>query len=178
MVGWHHQFNGYDFKQAPVVGDGQGSLACCSPWGCKRIGHYRTTELNLNSFDNVHSFYNMSITLSRLIPSLSCGCYFTCSCSVNFLFGLLIVIIQKYNQGLLWWSSGEESTCQCRGHGLDSWSRKIPHATGQLSPWATTTEPVLLELGSHSERSRHNEKPAHHNEEEPLLTATRERAQQ
>ena len=42
MVGWHHQFNGYDFKQAPVVGDGQGSLACCSPWGCKELD---TTEL-------------------------------------------------------------------------------------------------------------------------------------
>ena len=93
MDRWHHQLDGHESEQAPVVGDGQGSLACCSPWGCKRIGHYRTTELNLNSFDNVHSFYNMSITLSRLIPSLSCGCYFTCSCSVNFLFGLLIVII-------------------------------------------------------------------------------------
>ena len=30
-VGWHYQLNGYEFEQAPGVGDGQGSLACCSP---------------------------------------------------------------------------------------------------------------------------------------------------
>ena len=35
MVGWHHQLDGHEFEQAPVVGDGQGSLACCSPWGRK-----------------------------------------------------------------------------------------------------------------------------------------------
>ena len=35
MAGWHHWFNGYVFEQALGVGDGQGSLACCSPWGCK-----------------------------------------------------------------------------------------------------------------------------------------------
>ena len=35
MVGWHPQLDGYEFKQAPGVGDGQGSLACCSPWGHK-----------------------------------------------------------------------------------------------------------------------------------------------
>ena len=34
MVGWHHQLNGREFEQAPRVGDEQGSLACCSPWGC------------------------------------------------------------------------------------------------------------------------------------------------
>ena len=35
MVGWHHRLNGHDFEQAPGVGDGQGGLACCSPWGHK-----------------------------------------------------------------------------------------------------------------------------------------------
>ena len=35
MVGWHHQLNGHEFEQALGVGDGQGSLACCSPWGHK-----------------------------------------------------------------------------------------------------------------------------------------------
>ena len=35
MVGWHHQLNGREFEQAPGVGDGQGSLVCCSPWGHK-----------------------------------------------------------------------------------------------------------------------------------------------
>ena len=37
MVGWHHQLNGHEFKQALGVGDGQGSLTCCSPWGCKEL---------------------------------------------------------------------------------------------------------------------------------------------
>ena len=35
MVGWHHWLNGHEFEQALGVGDGQGSLACCSLWGCK-----------------------------------------------------------------------------------------------------------------------------------------------
>ena len=33
MVGWHHQFNGYDFEQTPGESEGQGSLACSSTWG-------------------------------------------------------------------------------------------------------------------------------------------------
>ena len=33
--GWHHRLDGYEFEQAPGVGDGQGSLACCSPWDRK-----------------------------------------------------------------------------------------------------------------------------------------------
>ena len=37
MVGWHHQLNGYEFEQAPGVGDGQGSLACCNPWSLKEL---------------------------------------------------------------------------------------------------------------------------------------------
>ena len=35
MVGWHHQVNGHEFEQALGVGDGQGGLVCCSPWGRK-----------------------------------------------------------------------------------------------------------------------------------------------
>ena len=35
MVGWHHWLNGHEFEFAPGVGDGQGSLVCCSPWGRK-----------------------------------------------------------------------------------------------------------------------------------------------
>ena len=37
MVGWHHQLNGHEFEQAPRVADGQGRLACCSPWGHKEL---------------------------------------------------------------------------------------------------------------------------------------------
>ena len=35
MVGWHHQLDGHEFEHAPRVGNGQGSVVCCSPWGHK-----------------------------------------------------------------------------------------------------------------------------------------------
>ena len=44
MVGWHHPLEGHEFEQAPGVGDGQESLVCCSPWGCKVL--YVTEWLN------------------------------------------------------------------------------------------------------------------------------------
>ena len=37
MVGSHHQPDGHEFEQDPEVGDGQGGLACCCPWGCKEL---------------------------------------------------------------------------------------------------------------------------------------------
>ena len=43
IVGWHHRLDGHEFEQALGVGDGQGSLACCSPWGCKESD---MTEIN------------------------------------------------------------------------------------------------------------------------------------
>ena len=43
-VGWNHQLNGHEFEQAPRVGDGQGSLVCCSPWGRKELD--MTEQLN------------------------------------------------------------------------------------------------------------------------------------
>ena len=42
-VWWHHRLDGHEFEQAPRVGDGQGSLACCSPWG-RRVGHSWVTD--------------------------------------------------------------------------------------------------------------------------------------
>ena len=49
MVGWHHQPDGHEFEQAPGVGDGQGSLLRCSPWGRKESDmteRLNWTELN------------------------------------------------------------------------------------------------------------------------------------
>ena len=37
MVGWYHRLDRHEFEQALGVGEGQGSLACCSPWGCKEL---------------------------------------------------------------------------------------------------------------------------------------------
>ena len=44
MVGWHHQLDGHEFGQVPGVGEGQGSLACCSPLGCKESDTNFVTE--------------------------------------------------------------------------------------------------------------------------------------
>ena len=44
MVGWHHWLNGHEFEYALGVGDGQGGLACCSPWGRKESD--TTEQLN------------------------------------------------------------------------------------------------------------------------------------
>ena len=41
MVGWHHRLDGHKFEQDLGVGDGHGSLVCCSPWGHKEVD---TTE--------------------------------------------------------------------------------------------------------------------------------------
>ena len=48
MVGWHHQLNGHEFEQAPGDGEGQGSLACCSPWGCKESDTTKQLTNNKN----------------------------------------------------------------------------------------------------------------------------------
>ena len=69
LVGWHHQPDGREFEQAPGVGDGQGSLACCSPWGGKESD--TTERLNwtddrfIASFSrNLHTvFHNDYISL-------------------------------------------------------------------------------------------------------------------
>ena len=51
MVGWHYQLDGHEFEQAPGDGEGQGSLACCSPWGHKESD--MPEQLNNNNL-NIH----------------------------------------------------------------------------------------------------------------------------
>ena len=46
MAGWHHQFNGHELGQTLGHDEGQGGLACCSPWGCKEWD--MTWQLNNN----------------------------------------------------------------------------------------------------------------------------------
>ena len=48
MIGWHHWLNWHEFEQALGVGDGQGSMACCSPWGHKELD--MTEQLNWLKF--------------------------------------------------------------------------------------------------------------------------------
>ena len=84
------------------------------------------------------------------------------------------IFLLKIKQGLSWWRSGWESACQCRGHGLEPWSGKIPYAAEQLGPWATTAEPERLEPLLHNKRGCDNERPTHRDEEWPPLAATGE----
>ena len=44
IVGWHDQLDEHEFEQALEVGDGQGSLLCCSPWSYKELN--MTEQLN------------------------------------------------------------------------------------------------------------------------------------
>ena len=60
MVGWHHQLDGHEFEQAPGAGDGQGSLACCSPWGCRESD--MTEQLNWTNQRNITKYPSQSDT--------------------------------------------------------------------------------------------------------------------
>ena len=51
MVVWHHEFNGHEFEQALGNSEGQGNLACCSPWGHK--DSEMTVKLNRNSNNSI-----------------------------------------------------------------------------------------------------------------------------
>ena len=62
MIGWHHQLDGNEFEQTLGVGDGQGSLACYSPWGCKELD---TTE-QLNNSKCTFKEYNTWKALREL----------------------------------------------------------------------------------------------------------------
>ena len=87
MVGWHHWLDGHEFEQAPWVGDGQGSLVCCSLWGC---GVSDTTERQ-NWTDNRISSLKCFCCPSSFLPSSTQGAgtpsmsyhYLLLSCSFN-----------------------------------------------------------------------------------------------
>ena len=81
MVGWHHQLDGHEFEQAPGVGDGQGSLVCCSPWGHKDVD--TTERLNWKC-------WNQQFSLTHLIFS-----------DFNFLKTFMIVLCYHHNI-ILW----------------------------------------------------------------------------
>ena len=80
LVGWHHRLNGHAFEFAPGVGDGQGGLACCSPWGRKESDTTeqlnRTEILRLNWI--IHSIKKLFSdiylgfrSISRLVSGVS-----------------------------------------------------------------------------------------------------------
>ena len=71
MVGWHHQLNGLVFEQALGVDDGQGSLTCYSPWGCKESDmteQLNWTELNWECLSRTTRYLS---SYMNYCPSLS-----------------------------------------------------------------------------------------------------------
>ena len=56
MVGWHHRLDGHEFEQVPGVGDRQGGLACCGPWGCKESD--MTEQLNWTEVLNAVGYHS------------------------------------------------------------------------------------------------------------------------
>ena len=69
-VGWHHWLDGHEFKQAPEVGDGRGSLVGCSPWGHKEAD--TTERLNWTdslsfSFSFISCLLSLSVFLSLVV---------------------------------------------------------------------------------------------------------------
>ena len=56
MVGWHHRFDGHELEQAQKVSDGQGSLACCSPWGHKESRRQLSNWTELNWIVHIWTF--------------------------------------------------------------------------------------------------------------------------
>ena len=67
MVGWHYQLSGHEIEQIPGDGEGQGSLACCSPRG-PRVRHDLATEQQKNIHNvNFTTFTSLAHTLGALI---------------------------------------------------------------------------------------------------------------
>ena len=71
MVGWHHRLNRHEFEQAPGVGDGQGSLAYCSPWGCKESD--TTERLNWTELNWIWPGELLDVSTQGLIFRYSAG---------------------------------------------------------------------------------------------------------
>ena len=70
MVGWHQRLNGHEFVQASEDGEGQGSLACCSPWGRKESG--TAEQLNNSRGTGEADFHFIILVLCCLSRSLHC----------------------------------------------------------------------------------------------------------
>ena len=64
MTGWFHQLNGYELEQAPGDGEGQESMACCSPWGCRESD--MTERLNWTDWLKEHYVYRKKVDKSNL----------------------------------------------------------------------------------------------------------------
>ena len=82
MVAWHHQLNRYEFEQIPGDSEGQGSLACCNPWGRKELD--MTKQLNNNNKN-----FLMNITYHCISKRNLTQCNLFCESRVPYSYNLM-----------------------------------------------------------------------------------------
>ena len=70
MVGHHHRFNGHEFEQTLGDSEGQGSLACCSLWGCKELDMTETEQQNNKRVNPKSAHFNEKNFFSYLVLCL------------------------------------------------------------------------------------------------------------
>ena len=79
MAGWHHRLNGHEFEYTPGVGDGQGGLACCSPWGHRELEMaehlnwsepYSRCDIICNTLHSVHTDHTRGDCFLILLKTL------------------------------------------------------------------------------------------------------------
>ena len=70
MVGWHHWLSGHEFEKALGVGDGQGSLVCCSPWGHKELDMTESNWTELKKLKYYFSFNLHAFSRASLVKNL------------------------------------------------------------------------------------------------------------
>ena len=77
MVGWHHRLDGHELEQALGAGDGQGNLACCSPWGGKESDVLFLIYNIMSSGDRYYQkCYELQQSRRRKLRVMGGGCYF------------------------------------------------------------------------------------------------------
>ena len=89
MVGWHHQLNGHEFEQTPGDSEGQGTLACFSPWGHNEsdmpdiLNNKYPSQSGLSYSSLIHPFFLLSkLSLFQFLehylffPNASVGVYY------------------------------------------------------------------------------------------------------
>ena len=85
MAGWHHRLDGHEFEWTPVIGVGQGGLACCDSWG-RRVGHDWVTELSWT----FHIRLWIQIFFFSTVTKLTMPWWFSAAFLLDFLSSLLI----------------------------------------------------------------------------------------
>ena len=122
MVGWHHWVDAHEFEQAPGVGDGQGSLVCCSPWGHKESD--MTEQLNWTDTSTKKKRIGGFIYL--LLNSICCIMLFSWNKLMKEIQPLVILLTIAFLRVFPDSSVGKESTCNAGDLGLISGLGRSP----------------------------------------------------